>query len=101
MKYNLLNDPEKMVLNSCDYGVPQVRKRVILIGTRKDLNIKPFEIYNGIVKTHTNPESVIEQKSNLKKYVTVKDAISDLPKLKPGDGHPLVKHKIESSNEFC
>ena len=56
-KYNLIKEPENMVLNSCDYGVPQIRKRVILIGTRKDLSIKPSEIYEGIVKTHCNPEN--------------------------------------------
>ncbi|MDI1256700.1 MAG: DNA cytosine methyltransferase [Flavobacterium sp.] len=99
-KYNLLKDPNDMVLNSCDYGVPQIRKRIILIGTRKDLNIKPSTIYDGIIKTHYNPENESENKSALKKYVTVKDAIADLPSLKPGDGDALVKHKIKEPNEF-
>ncbi len=58
-EYNLLPNPNDMVLNSCDYGVPQVRKRIILIGVRKDINLKPKAIYNGIVKTHYNPESLL------------------------------------------
>ncbi|WP_347819409.1 DNA (cytosine-5-)-methyltransferase, partial [uncultured Planktomarina sp.] len=39
--YKLIKNPKEMVLNSCDYGVPQVRKRVILIGVRKDIEIDP------------------------------------------------------------
>ena len=35
-EYKLIKSPNDMVLNSCDYGVPQVRKRIILIGVRKD-----------------------------------------------------------------
>jgi DNA (cytosine-5)-methyltransferase 1 len=99
-KYNLINESEKMVLNSCDYGVPQIRKRVILIGTRKDLSINPSEIYEGIVKTHYNPENELNSKNNLKKYVTVKDAISDLPAIKPGEGKIIIKHNIKEQNEF-
>jgi len=99
-KYNLIKEPENMVLNSCDYGVPQIRKRVILIGTRKDLLIKPSEIYEGIIKTHNNPENELNSKNNLKKYVTVKDAISDLPTIKPGEGKSIIKHNIKEQNEF-
>lgn len=99
-KYNLIKEPENMVLNSCDYGVPQIRKRVILIGTRKDLSIKPSEIYEGIVKTHCNPENELNSNNNLKKYVTVKDAISDLPAIKPGEGKIITTHNIKQQNEF-
>ncbi|CAM3795883.1 DNA cytosine methyltransferase [Flavobacterium gelidilacus] len=99
-KYNLIKDSENMVLNSCDYGVPQIRKRVILIGTRKDLSIKPSEIYDGIIKTHYGPENKMNSKNNLKKYVTVKDAISDLPFIKPGEGNIIVKHKVKEQNEY-
>ena len=89
-----------MVLNSCDYGVPQVRKRIILIGVRKDIKIDPVDIYNGIVKTHYNPETPENEKENKKKYVTVQEAISDLPPLKPGQGEKQIKHSIKNWNEF-
>ena len=99
-EYKLLKDPNQMVLNSCDYGVPQVRKRVILIGVRKDLEIEPKEIYDSITKTHYNPESTEEEKLNKNKYVTVKEAISDLPPLKPGEGKKEIKHIVQSWNDF-
>lgn len=31
------------VLNSVDYGVPQLRERIYFVGIRKDLYTKPFE----------------------------------------------------------
>ncbi len=99
-KYKLISNPNEMILNSCDYGVPQVRKRIILIGVRNDIKIDPKEIYNSIIKTHYNPDSNADEKRNKKKFVTVKDAISDLPHLKPGEGEKLIKHKIIKWNEF-
>ena len=33
------------VLNSVEFGIPQKRKRVIIICTRKDLNIEPINLY--------------------------------------------------------
>ena len=98
--YKLIKDPNKMVLNSCDYGVPQVRKRVILIGVRKDIKIEPTEIYNEIIKTHYNPKSSEKERYNKKKYVTVKDAISDLPSIMPGEGEKQIKHSVKSWNNY-
>ena len=98
--YNLLDDPNHMVLNSCDYGVPQVRKRVILIGVRKDIKVNPIEIYNGIKKTHYNPDSSEEEKKGRKKFVTVKEAIYDLPSIKPGEGEKKVEHSIDKWNSY-
>lgn len=98
--YKLIKDPYKMVLNSCDYGVPQIRKRIILIGVRKDLKLEPEEIYKNIIKTHYNPESSSKEKINKQKYVTVKEAISDLPKIKPGEGTKTIKHNIKIWNDY-
>ena len=98
--YNLIQNPDHMVLNSCDYGVPQIRKRVILIGTRKDLNISPERIYECIEKTHYSPETNEKERGNKIKYVTVKDAIFDLPFLKPGEGTQKTEHNISEWNAY-
>jgi DNA (cytosine-5)-methyltransferase 1 len=98
--YKLIKDPNNMVLNSCDYGVPQVRKRVILIGVRKGIEIEPIEIYNNIIKTHYRPESSDKERNKKRKYVTVKEAISDLPSIKPGEGKKIIEHSINSWNNY-
>lgn len=93
--YKLIKSPKEMVLNSADYGVPQIRKRVIIIGVRKDLPFDADEIYKSILKTNSD-----SGESNLKPYVTVADAISDLPSLKAGEGSDIVKFNTKSTNEF-
>ena len=55
-KYNVVNDPEVLVHNTADYGVPQLRKRVIIMGVRKDIKINVAQLYQDVVKTHWNPE---------------------------------------------
>lgn len=85
-KYRVLSKEETIVLNATSYGVPQERKRVILIGTRRDLDVKPEEVYATIQKTHYLPGDSERQKGDLKRYVTVRDAIADLPKLYSGEG---------------
>lgn len=50
--YNVTSNPETILFNAANYGVPQLRKRIILIGIRKDIvdcNIE--EIYRLIKKT--------------------------------------------------
>jgi DNA (cytosine-5)-methyltransferase 1 len=85
--YNVCDDKNLVLLNSVHYGVPQIRKRVIIIGVRKDLKITPEEVYKEIKKTHYCPEMEAKgETKGLKKYLTVKDAISDLPARKPGEG---------------
>ena len=98
--YNLIKDPNEMVLNSVEYGVPQIRKRVILIGVRKDINMKPKEVYNNIIKTHYVPGANDTEKKGKLKFVSVKEAIGDLPEIKPGEGLKLTTHKIENWNPF-
>ena len=61
------------LLDSSDYGIPQIRKRVILVGVRKDLDFK-----------YKFPEPTHGKDQNLKPIVSLRDAIWDL-KEKPGD----------------
>jgi len=79
--YDVCDEKEIILLNSVHYGVPQIRKRVILIGVRKDLRFKSKDVYSSILKTNYSPDDLSISKLN--KYFTVRDAIYDLPKLKP------------------
>lgn len=93
--YKLINSPKDMVLNAADYGVPQIRKRVIIIGVRKDLPFDADEVYKNILKTNSEAAE-----SKLKPYVTVADAIMDLPSLKAGEGIDFIKFKPKKTNDF-
>lgn len=67
------------VVNTADYGVPQRRKRLVLIGTNNPdirLSFPP--------KTNTDPS----KSDDLPAWNTVREAISDLPHVKAGEKHP-------------
>ena len=96
--YDVYDNPKDIVLNSVHYGVPQIRKRVILIGIRKDLNISSQEVYDLIEKTHY--ASTDEDKMGRKKFRTVRDAISDLPAYFPGEGEEEIEFFSKSKNEY-
>lgn len=98
--YKVKFDAKMNVLNSANYGVPQIRKRVIIIGVRKEIDIKPEEVYADIAKTHYDPEMPEEERNGLRKYVTVRDAIAELPKLKPGQGKTEIEFNSKRDNEF-
>ncbi len=76
------------ILNSADYGVPQIRERVIIIGSIFDND------FSFPAPSHYNPKQInfdlIENFSNLTPYITMNEALSDLP---------LIKHS-ESSKEY-
>ena len=82
--YKVCNNPKRILLNAADYGVPQIRQRVILIGVRNDLDIEPEKIYALIKKTNSE-----NQENDLPKYVTVREAIEDLPSIEPGFGSDI------------
>ncbi|OCM00493.1 Modification methylase HaeIII [Aliarcobacter thereius] len=65
---------ESQILNSQYYDVAQIRRRVIFIGTLKNINIK------------------FPQKSS-KKILTIKDVINHFPKLNSGETSPIPNHK--------
>jgi site-specific DNA-cytosine methylase len=72
--------------NACDYGFPQNRRRVIFSANRK--GIKPFEFP---APTHGDAEG-------LQPYVTVQEAIRDLPPINAGScyqGEPYGYDPVE------
>lgn len=87
--YKIVEDKATILLNASDFGVPQERKRVIIIGVRKDLAIDPVSIYKDLSKIADQEDTV-----------TVEDALSDLPKLKPGEGREVIDFRPESSSPY-
>jgi len=77
--HDVEKDPHSYVLNSANFGVPQTRKRLILIGYRKDLEQKNDQIRNIF-------ENLRQIRNKPDDYLKVRDAIQDLPHLRPGKG---------------
>lgn len=61
------------VLNSADYGVPQKRQRVIIIGTRKDIT----ELIKFPPPSHIEKSNLFNK--SLKSWVSVGEALKDIP----------------------
>ena len=81
------------VLLSADYGVPQLRKRIFFVGVKEELG-------DGFLwpqKTHYPKGSLMSFSGN-KEYLTVLDAISDLPSLKSGE--ETDKYDSEPLNDY-
>lgn len=80
------------VLNSADYGVPQIRERVIIIGTKLNQDFK----YPN--KTHCNSYENDVANQDLKPYLTLSEAISDLPFIKSNE--ESFSYSSVSTNDF-
>ena len=72
------------ILNAADYGIPQRRRRVILVATKRDFGPSP-----GLPeRTHSSPKKA--GKNGLLQWKTVRETISDLPPIRAGELHPRV-----------
>jgi DNA (cytosine-5-)-methyltransferase len=99
--YNVISNPDKILFNSVFYGVPQTRKRIILIGIRKDItSCEIEEVYNSIQKTHYSPETPEEERGTLKHYVDVRAALGDLPFVLPGQDASTPAYEYPCNNDF-
>ena len=72
------------VLLASDFGVPQNRERVIIIGTRHDLGLRP-----------SLPEPI-----QLDHKITVDEAISDLPQIESSQGTEVMDYTVEPQNDY-
>lgn len=98
--YKVIDDPEVLVHNTADYGVPQVRKRVIIMGVRKDIDIDVLQLYTGVIKTHWNPEVPAIQRIGRTQFVNVLQAIGDLPPVEPGQDASTANFNYPCNNDF-
>ena len=100
-KYNLVDDPNILLHNTANFGVPQIRKRIIIMGVRKDISTKKaIDLYNGVTKTHYDPEMDESLRKGLKRFVDVKQAIGDLPPVEPGADASTEAFNYPCNNEF-
>lgn len=77
---------EENILNSADYGVPQLRKRFVMHAVRLDIKeeLQQYGFEFGLpIATHSKTG-----KDGLKKWKTVREAIGDLPPIKAGETFP-------------
>lgn len=78
------------VLNAADYGVPQRRKRVIIVGLKDSRHFAFPEA------THSEKA---DESRNLKKYVNVKEALDDLPHASLKDD-AILEYKTLPQNDY-
>ncbi len=69
------------VLNAADYGVPQLRKRLFVLGSLHGIKFEPPE-------------------SSVSRYVTVREAISDLPSLSNGASINWMPYKCKPESDY-
>ena len=74
------------IINAADYGIPQRRKRVIIVGLKSGENLFFLNLHN-------------ENGDGLKKYVSVQDALGDLPAA-IDDENGYVTYEIEPQNDY-
>ena len=88
-------------LNAADFGVPQIRKRLVLHGIRNDVydNLGLDKEKQKILPKSTHSK---EKKKGYRKWVTVRKAIFDLPILGAGESYDdgiIKNHKARSLSE--
>lgn len=86
--YEIINDIKKYAkVDASDFGVPQARKRLIIIGIRKEQGIDTQTILKNFYEE-------ILPRYKVSNKVSVREAIGDLPKCIPVFDEELHKKKI-------
>ncbi len=93
--YEIVDDLRNYaMINASDYGVPQHRKRIIILGIRKDITKEPQTILQDFYTT-VLPHYKVEHKR------TVEEAIGDLPAAYPIIDAQLPGKRITFTKPEC
>ena len=98
--YKVISNPDILVHNTADYGVPQLRKRVIIIGVRNDIKKDVVQLYCDVIKTHWNPDVPDKERKGRKHFVDVRQALGDLPPVEPGHDASTDNFNYPCNNDF-
>lgn len=90
-KFKHIYQIEAEILNAADFGVPQVRRRAFFVGTKVPVKFA-FPIPEYGVPTLENPKP--------RPYITVEEAIGDLPGLKQSFGKSEMKYRRKPRTEY-
>lgn len=92
------------------YGVPQTRWRTIIIGIRNDLKMNavfPDPVYHAPIRvnftSHFEGRNIVALPGEIElpQFISVKDAIDDLPVLRNGEaGAEIKKYRTQPKNNF-
>lgn len=84
-------------LNAANYGVPQNRERIFIVGNKLGVEISKPLITHYLP---TEKKMLNGKAKTLKQAINVQKAIGDLPKLKAGEGKEEVDFKTRPRSEF-
>ena len=88
------------VLNASSFGVPQIRRRAFVVALREDLRISNFDFPSGAYNAiDIGRDSHTDAKAK-HRFVTVEDAIGDLPELAAGDAFDGRAYTRECNTEY-
>ena len=83
------------ILSATDYGVPQIRKRLVIIASKEELEFPFPEPTHSVENKVTNLFNL-----QLKPTPTLWDAISDLPQIEAREGAEEMNYKVPAKNAF-
>jgi DNA (cytosine-5)-methyltransferase 1 len=88
-------------LNASEYGVPQIRERIFIVGNLEKLKIgAPPQTHSLKATEGHNIERTLSESQHLKAPLTVWDAISDLPELKAREGEEEQAYTSEPQTPY-
>ncbi len=94
-KSNFTNDPYHLsykIIDFSDYGVPQKRKRFVMLGSKKPIGTLDEVILNYLNKLPSD--------SKFKMKPNIRDAISDLNYLESGEGVFKQSYRFDSLSDY-
>lgn len=88
------------VLNASEFGVPQIRRRAFVVALREDLGISDFEFpFGEFDSMGVGHDSHLEAKAS-HRFVSVEQAIGDLPELEAGGAFDGQRYPNESGSDY-
>ncbi|VXD12748.1 DNA cytosine methyltransferase [Planktothrix paucivesiculata] len=92
---------EVWLLNAAEYGVPQIRERVFIIGnnTGKKIGVPPKLYSLGLLNFNHFQLSILDHEKLFPAF-TVWDAISDLPPVNAREGQEEQPYILEAQNDY-